>query len=68
MQLGSIFGNNTGMNNNQNLIQRFAEFKKTMEGKNAEQIVKQMLADGRMSQEQFEKLKAQAKSLESILR
>lgn len=68
MQLGSIFGNNTGINNNQNLIQRFAEFKKTMEGKNAEQIVKQMLSDGRMSQEQFEKLKAQAKSLESILR
>ena len=53
---------------NGNLLQRFAEFKSSMQGKDPEAIVKQMLSDGRMSQEQFEKLKAQASSLMTILR
>ena len=60
----SLFGNNS----NANLIQKFAQFKKDMTGKDPEAIVKQMLADGRMSQEQFEKLKKQASSLMTILR
>lgn len=53
---------------NNNLVKQFADFKKQMEGKDAEQIVKQMLADGRMSQDQFEKLKTQAQGLINILR
>lgn len=65
MVLGNIFGN---QNPNQNLINQFADFKKQMEGKDAEQIVKQMLKDGRMSQAQFEQLKRQAEGLMSILR
>lgn len=64
MQLGSIFGNKP----NNNLIQKFAEFKKSMEGKDAEKIVKEMLSDGRMTKEQFESFKSQAQSLISILR
>lgn len=55
-------------NNPVSLIAKFAEFKKTMTGKDPEAIVKQMLSDGRMSQEQFEKLKTQASSLMTILR
>ena len=65
MVLGNIFGN---QNPNQNLINQFADFKKKMEGQDAEQIVKQMLKDGRMSQAQFEQLKRQAEGLMSILR
>lgn len=67
----SLFSNNnSGIPNgsNGNLLQRFAAFKKQMAGKDPEAIVKQMLADGRMSQEQFEKLKIQAQGLMSILR
>ena len=60
----SLFGNNS----NANLIQKFAQFKRDMVGKDPEAIVKQMLSDGRMSQEQFEKLKKQASSLMTILR
>lgn len=36
------------------MMAQFAEFKKTMQGKNPEAIVKQMLANGQMSQAQFE--------------
>ena len=64
MMLGNIFGNR----NNQNMIKQFAEFKKTMEGKDPEAIVKQMLASGQMTQQQFENLKSQATNLMSILR
>lgn len=42
------------------MMAQFAEFKKTMQGKNPEAIVKQMLANGQMSQTQFEQLKQQA--------
>ena len=51
-----------------NLLQRFAQFKKEMQGKDPEKIVKQMLADGRMSKEQFEQLKSQVGNYMSILR
>lgn|GEM_PF-5126552 len=53
---------------NGSLIARFAQFKRDMAGKDPEAIVRQMLADGRMSQAEFEKLKAQAQSLSAILR
>jgi len=61
MQLGNIFSN-------QNLIQQFADFKKKMEGKDVEAIVKQLVKDGKMTNEQFERYKAQAQSLMTILR
>ena len=53
---------------NGNLIQQFAEFKRTMQGKDPEAIVKQLPAEGKMSQQQFESLKTQAQSLMTILR
>lgn len=76
MILGNIFsgfGNNntsgfTNNNPNANIIQKFAEFKKTMAGKDPEVIVKQLLSEGKMTQQQFENLKQQASSLMSILR
>ena len=63
MQLGNIFSNP-----NTNIIKQFSDFKKQMEGKNAEEIVKQLLKEGKMTNEQFESYKAQAQSLMSILR
>lgn len=51
-----------------NILQQFAQFKRMMQGKNPEQMVKEMLSSGRMSQEQFENLKSQAQSLSAILR
>lgn len=72
MILGNIFNTNpspSGIPNssNGNIIQRFAEFKKQMEGKDAEAIVKEMLQSGRMTQEQFNRFKTQADSLSKIL-
>lgn len=58
----------TGNQGSGNILQRFAEFKRSMQGKDPEAIVKQMLADGRMTQQQFEQLKRQAESLMTILR
>ena len=72
MILGNIFNTNpspSGIPNgsNGNIIQRFAEFKKSMEGKDAEAIVKEMLQSGRMTQEQFNRFKTQADGLMKIL-
>ena len=69
----SLFGNPQARPQSQpmnegNLLHRFAEFKRQMAGKDPEAIVKQMLADGRMSQAQFENLKSQATNLMTILR
>ena len=78
MVLGNIFNNTFGSSNpnksnpsgnpNSSIISKFAEFKKTMEGKDPEAIVKQLLSEGKMTQQQFENLKQQASSLMSILR
>ena len=50
------------------MMAQFAEFKKTMQGKNPEAIVKQMLANGQMSQTQFEQLKQQASLMQSFFK
>ena len=63
MQLGNIFSNP-----NANIISQFNDFKKKMEGKDPEAIVKQLLKEGKMTNEQFESFKTQAQSLMSILR
>ena len=62
---------NSGTMANSNPMQmmaQFAEFKKAMQGKNPEAIVKQMLANGQMSQAQFEQLKQQASLLQAFLK
>lgn len=50
------------------MIQQFAQFKKSMQGKNAQAIVQELLNNGQMSKEQFEQLKEQAQALQSILK
>lgn len=64
----SNVGTMANSNNPIQMMAQFAEFKKTMQGKNPEAIVKQMLANGRMSQDQFEQLKQQASVLQAFLK
>nr|DAI82405.1 MAG TPA: hypothetical protein [Caudoviricetes sp.] len=61
--------NQTQMANNPfAMIQQFSEFKKSMQGKNPQAMVQELLNSGKMSPEQFEQLKQQAQSLQSILK
>ena len=58
----------TSMNNTFQMIQRFAEFKKQMQGKDPQAIIDELLKSGRMTSEQFEMLKQEARSLQNILK
>ena len=49
------------------MLQKFAEFKKSMAGKDPEAMVNELLRSGKMSQQQFEQLKQQAQSFMSLL-
>lgn len=54
-------------NNPVQMLQKFAEFKRSMQGKDPEAMVNELLRSGKMSPEQFEQLKAQAQSFMSLL-
>lgn len=60
-------GKSTIPNNPAAMIQQFMQFKQQMQGKDPQKIVEQMLADGRMSQQQFEQLKAIAENFKGVL-
>lgn len=53
-------------NNTMAMMQQFMQFKQQMQGQDPQKIVEQMLADGRMSQQQFEQLKQQAEQFKGI--
>ena len=50
------------------MMQKFAQFKRMMQGRNPQQMVQNLLQSGQMSQAQFEQLKQQASELQKILR
>ncbi len=54
-------------NNPLAMIQQFNQFKQSMAGKDPEAMVNELLRSGKMSQQQFEQLKAQAQSFMSLL-
>lgn len=54
-------------NNPLQLIRQFQEFSKSMTPQRAEEIVKQKLQTGEMSQQQFEQLKNQAQQMAQML-
>lgn len=56
------------VNSPANMIQQFADFKRQMAGKDPQAMVQQLIQSGKLSQQQFEQLKQQAMSLQSILR
>lgn len=53
-------------NSPMNVVQQFMQFKQQMQGKDPQKIVEQMLADGQMSQQQFEQLKQRAEQFKGI--
>lgn len=55
-------------NNPLQMLQKFADFKKQLSGKNPEAIVRGLLQSGKMSSQQFEELKQQANILKDILK
>lgn len=59
-------GKNAMPNSPMNVVQQFMQFKQQMQGKDPQKIVEQMLADGQMSQQQFEQLKQQAEQFKGI--
>ena len=54
-------------NNPLSMIQQFNQFRQSMQGKDPEAMVNELLRSGKMSQQQFEQLKAQAQSFMSLL-
>ena len=55
-------------NNPMQMITAFAKFKQQMAGKDPEAMVRELVASGKMTQEQLAQLKEQAASLMTILR
>ena len=58
----------TQMNNPVQMMQQFAQFKNQMRGKDPQAMVMELLGSGKMTQQQFEQLKQQAKMLQNFLR
>lgn len=54
-------------NNPLQMVQQFRQFQRSMEGKDPEAMVNELLRTGRMSPEQFEQLKAQAQNFMQLL-
>ncbi len=55
-------------NNPIEMIQQFNQFKRSLQGKNPQKIVMNLLNSGRMTQQQFEELKKQAQTLQGFLK
>ena len=55
-------------NNTGNLFQRFLEFKKTMNGKDPQQVYNQLISSGRFTQEQITWAKQQAEAFKNFLK
>ena len=54
-------------NNPISILQQFAQFKQSMNGKDPEAMVNELLRSGKMSPQQFEQLKTQAQSFMQLL-
>lgn len=50
------------------MMQKFSQFKRLMQGRNPQAMVQQLLDSGQMSQQQFAQLKSMASSMRDILR
>lgn len=53
---------------NNNILQRFNEFRKQMEGKDPNEVLNNLLVSGQVTQEQVQQAVAQAKQLQNILK
>lgn len=66
----SIFSNSNGFNggNNTNLLRQFAEFKKSIQGRDPNAMLQELLNSGRFTQEDVEKARELATTFQSLLR
>ena len=66
----SIFSNSNGFNsgNNANLLRQFAEFKKSIKGRDPNAMLQELLNSGRFTQEDVEKARELATTFQSLLR
>ena len=60
--------NSKSSGQNTNMLSDFAQFKKSMKGKDAKAIVDELRASGKMSEQQYQQLLQKAKSLEAFLK
>jgi len=70
-QLASGMANspmNNPMGGMTQMIQAFQQFKQTMQGKDSEKMVMQMLSNGQMTREQLKELQTMAAGLQSLLK
>lgn len=57
------------MNSNpMQMLKQFAQFKQQMQGRDPKAMVEQLLASGKMTQQQFDQLKQQAQMLQGFLK
>ena len=57
------------MNSNpMQMLQQFTQFKQQMRGRDPKAMVEQLLASGKMTQQQFDQLKQQAQMLQGFLK
>lgn len=66
--LSAMANQNQAPSNPANMMAQFAEFKKSLVGKDPKAMVEELLSSGKMSQAQFETLKKQAQSLQGFLK
>lgn len=55
-------------NQNQSLMSKFTEFQKSMQGRNPEQMIKEMLNSGQISQAEYQQAVEKAKELSQLLK
>ena len=66
-----MLGQNQSQQMNSNpmqMLQQFAQFKQQMQGRDPKAMVEQLLASGKMTQQQFDQLKQQAQMLQGFLK
>lgn len=59
---------NNPMNGMMQMMQNFGQFRQLMVGRNPQQIIRNLLASGQMSNEQYQQLISQAKNMMSMFR
>ena len=55
-------------NNNGNLLQQFLEFKKSLQGKDPQKVLDELMSSGKYTQEQLEWAKQKAQEFRSFLK
>ena len=55
------------MNNFTDFMQRFNQFRSQMQGQNPDQIIQQMMSNGKITQSQYEQARQQAMQIQKMM-